>query len=157
MSRMQREKGKRYERDIARVLRAAFAGADVHRSSQADRARNSDVVATGHPVLECLWLELQDARHPTPVAKLEQAERDIAARRAGRLPVVIWHRIRERASQVTTRLSVIDELRGLSWRLAMPSERLIVVTLDLTEFVRILRAAIRRADDAKEASMARPS
>jgi hypothetical protein len=113
---MQREKGKRFERDIAARLREVFPAADVRRSSQADRAANSDVVITGEPLLERLWLELQDARDPTPLVKLQQAERDIElVRRTSvnlRLPVVIWHRIHERASQVTTRLWVLDEIRG---------------------------------------------
>jgi len=104
---------------------------DVRRSSRADGAANSDVVITGDPLLERLWLELQDARDPTPLAKLQQAERDIdlaqrASDRLDRLPVVIWHRIRERSHQVTTRLWVVDEFRGVS-----AHSRTAVVTLDL--------------------------
>ncbi len=150
---MQREKGKRFERHIAARLREVFPGSDVRRSSQADRAANSDVVITGEPLLERLWLELQDARDPTPLAKLQQAERDIElARRAAanvRLPVVIWHRIHERASQVTTRLWVLDELRrrshGAFEELAEHSQLNIdldeaAVTLDLDAFIAILKA-----------------
>lgn len=138
MSAMQREKGKRFERDIAARLREVFPATDVRRSSQADRAANSDVVITGDPLLERLWLELQDARDPTPLAKLQQAERDIElARRASghpdRLPVVIWHRIHERSHQVTTRLWVVDELRGVSAR-----SRAAVVTLDLQAFLELV-------------------
>jgi hypothetical protein len=138
MSAMQREKGKAYERAIARVLREVFPAADVRRSSQADRAANSDVVITGDPLLERLWLELQDARTPTPAAKLRQAERDIelalrASGRLDRLPVVIWHRIRERSHQVTTRLWVVDELRGMS-----AGGRAAVVTLDLQAFIELV-------------------
>jgi hypothetical protein len=140
MSKMQREKGKAYERAIARVLRAVFPAATVRRSSQADRAANSDVVITGDARLERLWLELQDARAPTPEAKLRQAERDLneLARRAtdriDRLPVVIWHRIRERSHQVTTRLWVVDELRGVS----AIGGRAVVVTLDLRAFIELV-------------------
>ena len=153
MGAMQREKGKRFERDIAARLREVFPAADVRRSSQADRAANSDVVVTGDPLLERLWLELQDARDPTPLAKLQQAERDIAvARRTGvnlRMPVVIWHRIRERASQVTTRLWVLDEIRrrpnGAFQELAEHRPLDVdldeaAVTLDLDAFIAILKA-----------------
>lgn len=143
---LSRTKGRAYEQLIARKLRATFPGADVCRSSQADRAANSDVVVTGSPLLERLWLELHDARQPDPRRKLEQAERDIVdshrPQGAGfRLPVVIWHRIHERTHQVTTRMWVLDELRGV-WR---STEGLAgcdsVVTLDLEDFVEILRAA----------------
>jgi hypothetical protein len=138
MSAMQREKGKAYERAIARVLREVFPAADVRRSSQADRAANSDVVITGSPLFERLWLELHDARDPIPLAKLQQAERDIelarrASDRLNRLPVVIWHRIRERSHQVTTRLWVVDELRGVS-----AHSRTAVVTLDLQAFLELV-------------------
>lgn len=143
---LSRTKGRAYEHLIARKLRAAFPDADVRRSSQADRAANSDVVATGSPVLESLWLELHDARRPDPKRKLEQAERDIVdshrARGAGlRLPVVIWHRIHEHTHQVTTRLWVLDQLRGvlrLTNGLAGCDS---MVTLDLEEFVGVLRMA----------------
>ena len=153
MGAMQREKGKRFERDIAARLREVFPDADVRRSSQADRAANSDVVVTGEPLLERLWLELQDARDPTPLAKLQQAERDIAvARRTGvnyRMPIVIWHRIRERTSQVTTRLWVLDEIRGRpngAFQELAEHGPLDVdldeaaVTLDLDAFIAILKA-----------------
>jgi hypothetical protein len=147
---MQREKGKRFERDIAARLREVFPAADVRRSSQADRAANSDVVITGEPLLERLWLELQDARDPTPLVKLQQAERDILEQArvthgmsdCTRLPVVIWHRIRERTNQVTTRLWVLDELRDFApWpqsRSAATPDT--AVTLDLGAFIAILKA-----------------
>src|SRR5262245_36958500 len=103
-------KGKAYERAIARVLRARFPGADVRRSSQADRAGNSDVRVEGHPVLATLWLELTDQRGAdvgTALGKLAQAERDVAALPPGsptRWPVIVWHRTGARTSWVTARL-----------------------------------------------------
>jgi hypothetical protein len=139
-------RGKVYEREIARQLRAAFPAVDIRRTSQADRAGNSDVVATGSPVLERMWLELNDARAPRPLAKLAQAERDVLQSQRVRLapeprmPVVIWHRIHERAHQVTTRLWVLDELRGGS----RISQDEVIVTLDLAAFVAVLQAADRR-------------
>lgn len=147
MSAMQRRKGRRFEQQIARELRAVFPAAEVRRTSQADRAANSDVVITGDPKLERLWLELQDACDPTPLAKLAQAERD--CERAGppardpawlsRWPVVIWHRIRERTHQVTTRLWVLDVLRFDGVQDAIGDRRIsTVVTLDLEQFIALL-------------------
>ncbi len=159
MGLMQRRKGRAYEQLIARELRAAFPAAEVRRSSQADRAANSDVVVTGTPVLERLWLELQDAREPTPVAKLAQAERDIAAGlRAGRattattaavrLPVVIWHRLGARSHHVTTRLWVLDTLRGGPPPAASTESAATIVTVDLAPFIELARQAALRREQA---------
>jgi len=142
MGAMQRRKGKEYERAVALILRSAFPAADVRRTSQADRAGNSDVIVTGSPLLEQLWLELNDARAPNPLAKLEQAERDIElaapSNRIRRLPVVIWHRIRERSHQVTTRLWVLDSLRAVP---PAPCDgAAVVVTMELQEFIGLLGA-----------------
>lgn len=146
MSAMSTRKGKVYERLIASKLRARFGSdtVDIRRTSQADRAANSDVIATGHPVLERLWLEIQDARKPTPDAKLLQAERDIAGHeeRGGstyRLPVVIWHRLGERTHQVTTRLWVLDDLRRLGSTDCWHGDT--TCTLDLVEFIEIVCVA----------------
>ena len=155
MGAMQRRKGKVYEREVARILRGAFPAADVRRTSQADRAGNSDVIVTGSPLFEQLWLELNDARDPNPLAKLQQAEHDIELARpsrggvALRLPIVIWHRIRERSHQVTTRLWVLDAIRGRPHgafeELAEHGPLNVdldeaAVTLDLGAFIAILKA-----------------
>lgn len=113
----QRIKGAGFERRIAKLLRERY-GADVHRSSQADRARNSDVVIEPgpgvHQNLPRLWLELQDAREPTPLKKLAQAERDIAREEAmARVPVVVWHRLGERTVWASLRLYDLDWLCGV--------------------------------------------
>lgn len=147
MGLMQRNKGKRYERAIAAELRAIWPDAIVRRASQAERADNPDVfIEGGPPVLARLWLELQDARVPTPMQKLEQAERDAVAwyacrvERYGhepamqRLPVVVWHRIGERQSHVTTRLWVLDRVRGYSVAVASLQS----ITLSFSSFVFLL-------------------
>lgn len=136
MGLMQREKGKRFERDIAALLRERWPSALVRRASQAERADNPDVFVEGHATLERCWLELQDAREPRPRDKLVQAERDIAGRKhvGDRWPVVIWHKLRERAICVTTRLWVLDQIRGDVQDL----ERGQVVTLELGEFLELL-------------------
>lgn len=117
MGLMQREKGKRFEREIAGILRERWPSAIVRRASQAERADNPDVfVEGGPPLLGRLWLELQDARKPTPEAKLEQAERDSSAwfmrreERERRLPIVIWHRLGERSTWATMRLTTLLRL-----------------------------------------------
>lgn len=107
----QRIKGRAFEQKIAKLLRERWPGSDVHRSSQADRARDADVVIKGGPTEAAkLWLELNDARKPDPINKLEQAERDIAREEVMRWPVVVWHKIGERSIQVTTRLHVLARL-----------------------------------------------
>ena len=123
MGLMQRQKGKRFERAIATLLRAHFPDAVVRRASQADRAHQSDVyVQSKALLLERLWLECQDARDPNPWAKLMQAERDCAGvmapreRYLGRLPVVVWHKLGARSIHVSLRLHTLDEIRGVDPR-----------------------------------------
>lgn len=109
MGKLSRTKGRAFEQQIARDLRARFPAATIHRSSQADRAYESDVVITdGPPLLRRLWLECQDSSTPTPLDKLAQAERDIAEAAAPtfeppRLAVVVWHKKATRAVHATMR------------------------------------------------------
>lgn len=160
MSKMQRTKGKRFEQQIAARLRAEWPTTVVRRASQAERADNPDVFVEGGPrVLEQLWLELQDARAPTPLSKLEQAERDTynwAATRSGamrglsheyRLPVVVWHKLAERTVWVTTRLQVVDYLRGFEG-----PRHSTVVTLEWSAFVDLLHLAASREAGESEAA-----
>lgn len=141
MGRMQREKGKRFERQIAAELRAIWPDAVVRRASQAERADNPDVFVEGGPaILGRLWLELQDAAQPTPLVKLDQAENDAftwGAMRTGivRLPVVVWHKLGARTVNVTMRLWVLDHVRGAGAALGSDD----VVTMCLDSFLRILR------------------
>lgn len=148
MGLMQRRKGRAFEQRIATILRSSFPGIDVRRSSQADRAVQSDVYCTGHSLLERLWLELQDARNPTPLVKLEQAERDVSAvlvrangtgwRFDDRLPIVIWHRIREQAVHVTMRLWVLDGIRSM----CRTRSDVHAVTMTLDDLLAILRERV---------------
>jgi hypothetical protein len=146
MGRMQRNKGKRFERDIAARLRVLWPDAEIRRSSQAERAYEADVFATGSPTLERLWLELQDAKAPTPLKKLAQAERDLAAGgphvQTDRFPVVVWHRIRELTVHVTTRMWVIDCLRGISGVTRSGADD-VVVQLELGGFLGIVAGSSR--------------
>ena len=148
MGLMSRNKGKRFERDVAAQFRARF-DVLVRRASQAERADNPDVFFEAGPVkLTRLWLELQDAREPTPAKKLDQAERDVLAwqdARTGhngyvpRWPVVIWHRLGERHSYATMRINTLLDI-------AQPvpdaqSELDQVVSMELGAFMRLLEAA----------------
>jgi hypothetical protein len=143
---MQRRKGHDFERKIAALFRQHWPDAVVRRASQAERADNADVfVEGGPPILARLWLELQHARKPTPFAKLQQAEGDIAcwrSRRAvttsARLPVVVWHRTGDRSADayVTMRLGVLDFLRFGDRRDVWCHNELVTVSFDA--FVEVL-------------------
>jgi Holliday junction resolvase len=150
MGKMQREKGKAFERKIAADLRSRWPTAVIRRASQAERADNPDVFCESGPtVLRRLWLELQDARKPNPLGKLEQAERDVLCwatqRDRGarefegyRFPAVVWHKLAERTVWVTTRLWILDRLRGTSGACTLPES---VVTLDWPTFLDMVQAA----------------
>lgn len=145
MGRMQREKGKRFERTIADVFRKRWPEAIVRRASQAERADNPDVFVEGGPaVLAELWLELQDARAPDPRSKLYQAEADVLswqARRGqpvdrvrSRRVVIVWHKLAERTTWVTMRLcTLLELLEPNHLRLGQPAE---LVTMDLDAFLK---------------------
>lgn len=149
MAKLSRDKGKRFERDIAARLRALWPNTVIRRASQAERADNPDVfVEAGPELLTRLWLELQDARTPTPIAKLEQAERDTQAWHAARpgvtalrLPVVIWHRFAECTTWATMRLATLDAIRG-----ELHAVRDSVVTLDVLELLQLLVERTRGVD-----------
>lgn len=141
MGLMQRRKGRAWEQKVANIFRAKWPGIEVRRSSQADRAAQSDVyVVNGCTKLERLWLECEDARKPDPNKKLKQAEYDIAmsVKNDNRLPVVVWHRIGERTSYATTRLWVLDAVRGVT-----SPVRSEAVTMPLEQFLDVLSGGVR--------------
>ena len=153
----QREKGKTFERRVARIIRARWRYALVRRASQAERAHNPDVfVEDGPHVLKRLWLELQDSAHPTPSAKLAQARRDIAAdprryeRGNHRLPAAVTHQLGSTRILATMDIGDVLEVLGLSVGEALvPGE--VTMSLDTllsfvergvtTDVLRQLRAA----------------
>ena len=142
MGKKSRTKGRAFEQKIARKLRAIWPAATVRRSSQAERAYQSDVfIEGGPPLLSQLWLELNDARNPNVRAKLDQAEEDVAAIGdiAG-LPVVIWHRLGQRSIQASMRLWT---LAALAYDKTDHSPE--IVTMDLGSFLRLVEGAIARA------------
>lgn len=144
MGLMSRRKGRAFEQRIARIFRERWPDAVVRRSSQAERAHESDVFIAGGPrVLSKLWLECQDARNPTPIAKLEQAEHDsehvddCEPRFLDRtpVPVVIWHRLGAREINVTLREWAYDYVRGIVPGLRFNTAAL---TLSLDDFLDVL-------------------
>lgn len=141
---MQRNKGKKFEREVAALLRSKFATSTVRRASQAERAYQSDVFIDGPGILPKLWLELQDAREPDPELKLEQAERDVTnlKPKCARLPAVIWHKYREKRCWATCRVSVLAELMGLKVPKGAGQLADIVVTMDLEDFFDVLVGAV---------------
>lgn len=98
MGKFSRDKGKRYERKIARRLRERFPelADNIRRSIQSREAEESDV--TGVPKI---WLECQDAAKPTPRAKLLQAIEDVRANNIDAIPVAITHKTRSKTDEVT--------------------------------------------------------
>lgn len=89
MSKAQREKGARYERDIATRLRDVF-GPDIHRGIQwRGGSEAGDITGTDMP--EWLHLECHHGNSSTPFAKLRQAESDRPATDVLRAAVVKRH------------------------------------------------------------------
>lgn len=145
MSKMQRTKGRVFERFVATRIRRKFPGALVRRALQSEAAHESDVVVEGDgapAALRQLWLECNDARNPDPRAKLAQAERDasraIDKRGVLRLPVVVWHRIRERRIQATMRTQTLLSLLGATPPLIAVPTAGPLATLDLDELLEVL-------------------
>jgi len=146
MGKLSRTKGKVFERKIAGAIRTIWPGALVRRSSQAERAYNSDVfVQGGPPLLSTLWLEIHDARNPIVLKKLFQAERDVVSLPRGYeqsfVPVVIWHKLGERSIQVTMRSWAFA---WLAYDESFPDSQF-VVTMDFRSFLRMVDSAIARA------------
>lgn len=135
---MSRRKGRRYEQQVCRLLRAAFPGREVHRASQAERAREPDVSVAGVPI----WFELEDARDPSPGDKMRQAVRDCAGTRWP-TPVVVWHLTGARRSQATMRLPhlVLASVQlGAVPLVDFPGRDAALATVDLGDALALLRA-----------------
>lgn len=128
-------RGKAFERKLCRIFREKWPDAIVRRASQADRAFQSDVYVTGgHPMLARLWFECQDSRKPTPLVKLQQAERDAKYDlTASRLPVCIWHELGARDIHATMRAWVFDAVRSNRGPVCDA-----VVTVRLEEFLGVI-------------------
>jgi hypothetical protein len=83
MGKSQREKGKRLEREAAKLLEAIYP--DARRSAmQAAGAHDPDIVGTDW------WVEVSGGKAPSPHSKFKQAEADSAV--DGRPPLVMTKR-----------------------------------------------------------------
>ena len=80
----------------------------VRRSDQGRGAVEPDVVIRGCP----LWLELQDARQPAPLAKLAQAERDVRQTSSPLRPVAVVHKLASPQIQAWMRVETLLYLCG---------------------------------------------
>ncbi len=137
MGKHQRDKGKGFEQLVADAYRQAWPTATVRRSLQAHRAYEPDVVIEAHPLGSRFWTECQHADAPTPLVKLAQAERDIAAcNRTNYLPLVVWRKSGSRTVNVTTRMWVIEALAGRPHHMEVWKD--LVVTLDFEEWLAAL-------------------
>lgn len=134
-----RRKGHNFERLIATAFREAWPLATVRRGQQGDGAHEPDVVIDGDAPLTIrrLWIECQCANNPTPVLKLQQAERDAweSPAREVAVPLAVWHRSKEHVSWVTCRLGSLVAL-GL---IAAASPPNLLSTMDFDAFLAALR------------------
>lgn len=132
MGASQRTKGHNFERAIANAFRKRWPHlADrIRRSQQAHQAFEPDVVIEGVP----LWVECQCSRKPTPMAKLEQAEGDIARCAIDMVPVAVWRKSGERSAKATMRWWALAESTGCDMPDSM-DDRLLVVTVDFDEWL----------------------
>jgi hypothetical protein len=146
MGTLSRTKGKVFERSIATMIRARWPwlAERIRRSIQSRAAEESDV--TGLPGF---WLECQDASEPTPVEKLEQAERDVFASTTRRedCPVAITHKKRARSIQATLRLHELIALSQDPKRKAQTKNFNIPVTIDLHAFFDLVDNVIQEDKD----------
>lgn len=136
MGKLSRNKGKAFERKIARAYREAIPeiAEEVRRSDQSHQADDSDV--TGLPGL---WTECEDAREPNPLKKLEQAERDA---KDGRIPVAITHKMRAKSVQATLRLRDLVQLfNENAGDVGMSEDQ--PVTMDFDDFLVLYRGSQR--------------
>jgi hypothetical protein len=143
MGLLSRTKGKVFERKVCNILRERWPDIVVHRSSQADRAYQADIVVEsgGPEALRRLWIECHDSRAPNVRAKLEQAEGDLLSaidHTRGQIwsdvPAVVWHRLGERAYRVTLTLGGLLALETGGEDIGRSQ----LVTLELGEFLDML-------------------
>lgn len=132
-----RRSGHDFEREIVRTVKDEFQDREwaegVRRSDQGHRADLPDVC--GWPGL---WSECQSAVKPTPVKKLEQAERDSKGRRV--IPIAITHRKRTAAKRVTMRAEHFAWLIARYKRLT-EKETTIPVEMSLDDFLLLYEGA----------------
>jgi hypothetical protein len=109
-----RVKGKSFEREVGHHFQTAFKplpALTIRRSSQAERAYESDLIIEGPDVphyLAALWVECEHSNKPNPNKKFDQAVRDaeiyMKRMQRTRVPIVCWRATGERTVWLTTTL-----------------------------------------------------
>ena len=109
MSKMQRDKGARWEREVARRLEAAMPGSGAQRAMGQARGGGEapDVIVPGR-----YWIECKVGARPPLVRALEQAERDRGDRDEVAVAVVKQDR---QAPMVLLRLDDFEALVARDW------------------------------------------
>lgn len=129
-----REKGASFERDIARMLREWFHYDDVRRG---DCFRGeADIIGLDGIHIECKKVVGMKVCSKLLTDALEQSERE-AEKKDGGLPIVIHRpdgaKRHPDTTQVTTRLWVLDEMRGHP-AIDLDNQQ---VTMSMADFMRI--------------------
>jgi len=104
MSKMQRDKGARYERLISKVLSKLFP--DARRGNQKMGAFQPDIV------IPTYWVECTHGKTPRVYSKIKQANKDLTAcdiEHRGKIPLII-HRKNNGEDYVTIELDHFMEL-----------------------------------------------
>ena len=139
--RLSRTKGGAFERKIVRMLKARLPHATIRRGKQSHLADEPDVVVAGggDQLWDRLWLELQDARTPTPELKAKQADRDSGEES---LPIAVTHKLGAKTIQATMPYWVLDEIvNGLVYDptyMSKSSNETVMVTLDFADLLAVL-------------------
>lgn len=142
MGMMQRDKGKTFERLLAKKLREAFPGCEFRRSRQSDGAYHSDVYCNIGPwCLRDIWWECTHGHKPNPAAKMKQAVGDIEAigEQERYIPVVVWRRTGQRVINATL---CLDQLMLIDSN--QQTDFAPLVTLELPVFIEMLQAWVAR-------------
>lgn len=85
MSKMQRDKGKRWEREVAALMRQAMPGCETIKRGYQSRGAKADKA----PDVDCpiYWIECKHGIKPNPRAALAQATSDSEG--TGKVPVAV--------------------------------------------------------------------
>lgn len=152
LGRRSRSKGKSFELVVRDAILFAFRDSGltmtIRRSSQAERAYDSDVVVVGDQLPDFLadvWWECQHSKQPDPPTKYEQAVRDCEVfydrTRRCRWPVVVWRKHGERTLWLTTELGTIVSLLG-NPSTTVGRQQKILATVRLDEFLEQLASRV---------------
>ena len=117
MGKLSRDKGKRFEREVARRIREELGG-DVQRGHQSRSGKDaSDITGASWP----FWTECKVGQRPNIIAAIKQAKRDTDGR-----PVLVVSKRDREETLVTMEWSTFSELlQGVArvWAALAESER----------------------------------